>query len=150
MRLAVGPPGRPIAAFVAVGLTLAAVNAYVSGAAEMVAELRPVRSTRAVLPLAIGAVGVVALVLYAAGALSTDRLVGLPTTLFLVVYLLCMLAAARLLHGAGRVGRGGGGGRRRGRAGVLRLAAVRRRRCRRAGSSARRGRIPSRSCRNQR
>ena len=102
MRLAVGAPGRGIAAVVAVGLTLAAVNAYVSGAAEMVAELRPATSARAVLLVAIGAVGVLALVLFAAGALATDRLVGLPTTLFLVVYLLCMLAAARLLRGAGR------------------------------------------------
>jgi amino acid efflux transporter len=34
--------------------------------------------------------------------LTTDRLVGLPTTLFLAVYLLCMLAAARLLRGTAR------------------------------------------------
>jgi amino acid efflux transporter len=103
MEVAIGPAGRVVAAVAAVGLTLAAVNAYVSGAAEMIAELHPNPRVRAALPIAIGAVGVVVLALAAADALSTDRLVGLPTTLFLTVYLLCMLGACRLLCGAARV-----------------------------------------------
>ncbi len=103
MQVAIGAPGRIVAAVAGVVLTLAAVNAYVSGAAEMVAELYPTPRTRAVLPLAIGAVGVVVLGLAAAGVLSTEQLVGLPTTLFLSVYLLCMLAAVRLLARAGRL-----------------------------------------------
>jgi amino acid efflux transporter len=97
MQVAIGDAGRVVAGIAAVVLTLAAVNAYVSGAAEMVAELHPTPRVRAVLPLAIGAVGVVVLGLAAAGLLSTEQLVGLPTTLFLSVYLLCMLAAARVL-----------------------------------------------------
>ena len=60
IEVAIGPAGRVVAAVAAVGLTLAAVNAYVSGAAEMVAELHPSPRTRGALPIAIGAVGVVA------------------------------------------------------------------------------------------
>jgi amino acid efflux transporter len=106
MEVAIGPAGRVVAAGAAVGLTLAAVNAYVSGAAEMIAELHPSPRVRAALPIAIGAVGVVVLALAAANTLSTDRLVGMPTTLFLTVYLLCMLGACRLLRGAARVAAG--------------------------------------------
>jgi amino acid efflux transporter len=102
MEVAVGPAGRIVAAVAAIGLTLAAVNAYVCGAAEMVADLNATPRARAVLPVAILAVGSVLLGLAAAGLLSTQRLVGLPTTLFLVAYLLCMLSAVRLLRGAVR------------------------------------------------
>ncbi|HEY2273309.1 MAG TPA: amino acid permease [Jatrophihabitantaceae bacterium] len=103
MEVAIGPAGRVVAAVAAVGLTLAAVNAYVSGAAEMLAGARPGTPVRARLPLAIAAVGIVLLGLYALGRLSTARLVTLPTTLFLTVYLLCMLAASRLLRRARRI-----------------------------------------------
>jgi amino acid efflux transporter len=103
MEVAIGPAGRVVAAVAAVGLTLAAVNAYVSGAAEMLAGARPGTPVRARLPFAIAAVGIVLLGLYALGRLSTARLVTLPTTLFLTVYLLCMLAASRLLRRARRI-----------------------------------------------
>jgi amino acid efflux transporter len=37
--------------------------------------------------------------LYAAGLVGTTQLIGLPTTLFLVVYLGCTVSAARTLRG---------------------------------------------------
>lgn len=105
MELSLGSSGRLLASLAAVGLTVAAVNAYVSGATEMLAELRsnpPQRASRG-LPLSIGAVGIVTLVLFGTGWLSTQRLVVVPTTLFLSVYLLCMVAACRLLDGLRRL-----------------------------------------------
>lgn len=108
MEVSLGSAGRLVAALAAVGLTVAAVNAYVSGAAEMLTELRSASPGRggAGLPLAIGVVGVVTLALFGMGWLSTQRLVIVPTTLFLSVYLLCMLAACRLLRGLRRLAAG--------------------------------------------
>jgi amino acid efflux transporter len=50
----------------------------------------------------IAAVGVILLALYGAGLVTAAELVGVPTTLFLVVYLCCTLSAARTLRGAAR------------------------------------------------
>jgi amino acid efflux transporter len=50
----------------------------------------------------IAVAGVVLLALYGAGLVTTAELVGVPTTLFLVVYLCCTLSAARTLRGAAR------------------------------------------------
>ena len=46
--------------------------------------------------------GVVLLALYGAGLVTAAELVGVPTTLFLAVYLCCTLSAARTLRGAAR------------------------------------------------
>jgi amino acid efflux transporter len=43
--------------------------------------------------------GLVVIGLYAAGLVGTTQLIGLPTTLFLVVYLGCTVSAARTLRG---------------------------------------------------
>jgi amino acid efflux transporter len=43
--------------------------------------------------------GLVVIALYAAGLVNTTQLIGLPTTLFLVVYLGCTVSAARTLRG---------------------------------------------------
>ncbi|PZS29143.1 MAG: amino acid transporter [Pseudonocardiales bacterium] len=109
LRVAVGSAGPVMAAVAAVVLTLAATNAYLSGAAAMVAE---VRTTRAIgqagrpsrgLQLAIAGTGVLVLGGEASDLVSTAQLVAVPTTLFLTVYLGCTAAAARILAGGMRV-----------------------------------------------
>jgi amino acid efflux transporter len=50
----------------------------------------------------IAVAGVVLLALYGAGLVTAAELVGVPTTLFLVVYLCCTLSAGRKLGGAAR------------------------------------------------
>jgi amino acid efflux transporter len=103
LRVAVGPAGRVVAAVLAVALTLAAVNAYVTGAGELAAQLRTKpRSNDRSLQLAIAVVGTVALSAAAAGVVDTAQLVAVPTALFLTVYLGCMVSAARALRGPAR------------------------------------------------
>jgi amino acid efflux transporter len=117
LRDAAGPAGTAAAAAAAVVLTLGAVNAYVSGAAEMAGALarhrtpvtRPAGSRfsrpRLVAPrflAVVAASGLAVVALYGAGLASPAALVILPTTLFLVVYLGCMAAAARMLRGPAR------------------------------------------------
>jgi amino acid efflux transporter len=112
LRDAAGPAGTAAAAVAAVVLTLGAVNAYVTGAAEMAVELTRSRGTRpGAVPggrpapgflAVIGLSGLVLISLYGAGLASPAALVALPTTLFLVVYLGCMTSAARILHGPAR------------------------------------------------
>jgi amino acid efflux transporter len=108
LRVAVGSAGPIIAAVAAVVLTLAATNAYLSGAAALVAELRTPRpvgpSARLSLglQLAIAVTGVLVLGGQATGVISTAQLVAVPTTLFLTVYLGCTAAATRILAGGMR------------------------------------------------
>ena len=115
LRDAAGPAGTAAAAVAAVLLTLGAVNAYVTGAAEMTRELtRPARrggdrgAGRAARPApafiaVIAVTGLAVIGLYGAGLVSPAALVTLPTTLFLVVYLGCMVAAVRVLRGRARL-----------------------------------------------
>jgi amino acid efflux transporter len=108
---AVGEAGRLVAAVAAVVLTIGAVNAYLSGAAAMARRLTEDTSharggngagrgagNRLVLA-ACALAGLVVIALYAAKLVSTAQLIGLPTTLFLVVYLGCTVSAARTLRG---------------------------------------------------
>jgi hypothetical protein len=100
------------AAVAAVVLTIGAVNAYLSGAAAMARRLTEDargEDNRGVSPgggagnrrilAACALAGLVVIALYAAKLVSTAQLIGLPTTLFLVVYLGCTLSAARTLRG---------------------------------------------------
>ncbi|HEV2639837.1 MAG TPA: APC family permease [Actinocrinis sp.] len=127
LRIAVGRSGPAIAAGAAVLLTLATVNAYFTGAAALAAHLRASRAVRAssvaeelksgaqsrtltdarsrarVFFVYIAAAGIVELTAEAFGALDTDRMVTLPTSLFLVVYTGSTAAATRLLHGPLRI-----------------------------------------------
>lgn len=116
LRVAVGPAGSVIAAVAAVALTLAATNAYLTGAAALLTRLRDDRSAPAAAPagattatparrlqLGVGAAGVLLLGGEALGAVNTGQLVALPTTLFLTVYLGCTAAATRILHGPARI-----------------------------------------------
>jgi amino acid efflux transporter len=111
LRDAVGPAGTVAASVAAVVLTLGAVNAYVTGAAEMAAELTrrgdvptgPVTRPAPRFLAAIGASGLAVISLYGLGLVSPAALVAVPTTLFLVVYLGCMTSAARVLRGPARL-----------------------------------------------
>ena len=125
LRDAAGPAGTAAAAVAAVVLTLGAVNAYVTGAAEMAAELARPRAARPGAGLgpvprvpaprisvprvpaprflaAIAVSGLAVISLYGAGWASPAALVALPTSLFLLVYLGCMVSAARVLRGPAR------------------------------------------------
>lgn len=110
LRTAIGGGGPAVAAATAVLLTLAATNTYLTGAAAMAGTLlargrapagaaaRPARGLAVV--GAVAAVGGFLLTLTGTGAVTTTQLLALPTALFLLVYLGCMAAAARVLTGA--------------------------------------------------
>ena len=112
LRDAAGTAGTAAAAVAAVLLTLGAVNAYVTGAAEMTRELTrrgpagPGEVTARPAPRFLAAVavsGLTVIALYGLGLASPAALVALPTTLFLVVYLGCMASAVRVLRGPARL-----------------------------------------------
>ncbi|QKG24756.1 APC family permease [Actinomadura verrucosospora] len=107
LEVAVGESGRAIAAAGAVALTLAATNAYLTGATAMASALwRPAgtgRNRSAGLVAAIAATGGLLLGLAGSGLVGTAQFVAVPTALFLAVYLGCMGAAARMLRGPVRV-----------------------------------------------
>jgi len=108
LRLAIGPAGTIAAAAAAAVLTLGALNAYVNGAWAMVGQLwRGPAARRAERPApaflaVIAASGLLLITLYGIGLVSPVSLVAIPTTLFLVVYLGSMVAAARVLRGPAR------------------------------------------------
>jgi amino acid efflux transporter len=110
--LAIGPAGRAAAAGAALVLTLGATNAYLSGAGEMIMQMRAAKnggrpsqqqSSRRPFLLVIAAVGLALIVAYALHLVSTAALVTLPTTMFLTVYLCCTASAARILAGPARI-----------------------------------------------
>jgi amino acid efflux transporter len=108
LRLAIGPAGTIAAAAAAVVLTLGAVNAYVNGAGAMAGQLwrapaaRPAERPAPGFLAVIAASGLLLITLYGIGLVSPVSLVAIPTTLFLVVYLGSMVAAARVLRGPAR------------------------------------------------
>jgi amino acid efflux transporter len=114
LAAAIGTAGPAVAAVAAVILTLGATNSYITGATAMVGMLPPhgagrpgARSAersgaRRGLLATIAAIGFPLITLYGAGLISVTPLVAIPTTLFLGVYLGCMVAAIRLLRGLGR------------------------------------------------
>ena len=118
LQLAVGPAGRAIAAAAALILTVGSVNAYLSGAAEMLRELTAVPSQdnhsrpngvghlpRPSVSLFLGFITLAGLAVIALSALQLADitvLVSIPTTMFLCVYLSCTLSATRLLAGKTR------------------------------------------------
>jgi amino acid efflux transporter len=115
LQLAIGPAGRAVAAVAALVLTAGSVNAYLSGATEMLQELAAVRGQfmpngpgqppRRTAHVFLGGIALAGLVLIALSALrlaDTAVLVSVPTTMFLCVYLSCTASAARLLTGKAR------------------------------------------------
>jgi amino acid efflux transporter len=130
LQRAIGPAGTAAAAAAAVVLTLGSVNAYVSGGAVTAGHLtRPQRvgservgservgsgrvgsgrvgSADEAPPAprflaAVAASGLLLITLYGFGVVSPAALVAIPTTLFLAVYLGCMVSAVRVLPGPAR------------------------------------------------
>ena len=115
LQLAIGPAGRAVAAAAALVLTAGSVNAYLSGATEMLRELTaaggPMRPNEQGRPPRLSShafLGFIALVGLALIALSALRLadiaalVSVPTAMFLCVYLSCTASAARILSGRAR------------------------------------------------
>jgi amino acid efflux transporter len=98
----VGPAGPTVAAIAAVVLTLGTTNAYLSGAAEMAADLSGRRTGSRGLLAVIGLVGLALIGLYAAGGLSIEGFVAVPTSLFVAVYVGCTVSAALILRGRAR------------------------------------------------
>jgi amino acid efflux transporter len=97
-----GPAGHTVAAVAAVVLTLGTTNAYLSGAAEMAADLSGRRTGSRGLLAVIGLVGLALIGLYAAGGLSIEEFVAVPTSLFVAVYVGCTVSAALILRGRAR------------------------------------------------
>ncbi|MFG3254164.1 amino acid permease [Streptomyces sp. NPDC048172] len=117
LALALGSAGPAVAAAMAVALTLAATNAYLTGAAALASSLsrRPTETTEPTghsrhgghggtraMTVAIGVAGAVLLSLAGAGAVTPESLVTVPTALFLLVYLTCTAAGVRVLSGGHR------------------------------------------------
>lgn len=108
LRRAIGPVGTTAAAIAAVVLTLGTTNAYITGAAAMARQLTrsPAASRHqgpaTVFLAAIAVAGLLLITLYGLRLVSTASLVAVPTALFLCVYLACMTAAGRVLHGPAR------------------------------------------------
>lgn len=113
--LALGEPARPAMTVVAVLLTVATINTYYAGAAEMGASLArdgslpaylaPRAGPGAVPRRALGVVAVLALVTTAVLAVlghDTDTTLLFTTATFSLTYLLASAAAVRLLRGWGR------------------------------------------------
>ncbi|MFE1147905.1 APC family permease [Streptomyces albidoflavus] len=109
LRVAIGGYGPLLAAVGAVALTLAATNAYLTGATSMAAALAGDAGTRrgtAGIVAAVAATSALLLGAAGAGLVTTAQLVAVPTALFLLVYLGCMAAAVRLLAGPVRLAAG--------------------------------------------
>jgi amino acid efflux transporter len=111
LQLAMGPAGRAVAAAAALVLTAGSVNAYLTGASEMLRELAagpgrgPARraSRPGVFLGFIAVTGLALIGLSAAGLASITVLVSVPTTMFVCVYLSCTASAVRLLAGRARL-----------------------------------------------
>jgi amino acid efflux transporter len=100
LRVSVGTAGPWIAAGAAVLLAFGTINTYLTGGTALAAHLHG--DTEGRFPLffaAAAAAGVVELSAEAFGVLDTARMVTLPTSLFLMVYVGSMASAARLLRG---------------------------------------------------
>ncbi len=115
LQLAIGPAGRAVAAAAALVLTAGSVNAYLSGATEMLRELtavpspmspnEPGRTPRLSSHAFLGFIALAGLALIGMSALllaDTALLVSVPTTMFLCVYLSCMVSAVRILSAGTR------------------------------------------------
>ena len=103
LHVALGTAGPYVAAVAAVVLTLAATNAYLTGAAALAKELGRGQVRTSWLQVAIVAVGVLLFGAVATGWVDTVQVVALPTASFLAVYLGCIVSAVRTLAGPVRV-----------------------------------------------
>ena len=108
MAAGLGGPGRTATAFLAVLLTMGAMNAYVAAAAKLAGALAEERSAPAALRrperalTAIAAVAAALLVPLGLDVLSLEGLVRATSASFVSVYVVATAAGVRLLAGAAR------------------------------------------------
>lgn len=102
---AIGGSGAAVAAATAVLLTIATVNAYLTGGATLARTLtaRPGPDFPRWFLGAVALSGLAGSALLGTGALSVAAGLGVPSACFLVVYLGCMISAYRVLPGSARV-----------------------------------------------
>jgi amino acid efflux transporter len=100
LAYSIGPAGHVVAAVAAVLLTLGAVNAYLTGGAALARTVNgPSPTTARWFPVSLAVAGVVILGLIGLGVVSVAAAVTIPVSFILVVYLGCMVSAARTLPG---------------------------------------------------
>ncbi|WP_436534580.1 APC family permease [Actinoplanes sp. HUAS TT8] len=101
LTVAIGPAGPVVAAVAAVLLTLGTVNAYLTGGAALARTLNSssLELTRW-FPISLTMAGAIILGLIAAGIVPVAAAVTIPVSFFLLVYIGCMLSAARAMSGA--------------------------------------------------
>ncbi|MGX6601303.1 APC family permease [Micromonosporaceae bacterium Da 78-11] len=108
LALTFGTAGPVVAAGAALLLTLGTTNAYLTGAGALARSLAPDRTRPDRTPVppwllaVLPAAGLAEMCLLGSGAVSTATAIGVPTTLFLVVYLGCTVAGVRILPGPAR------------------------------------------------
>ena len=100
---AVGGHGSAVAAATAVVLTIATVNAYLTGGAMLARSLTGGREFPRWFLAAIVIASAPGLVLLGTGRLAVTAAVSVPSAFFLVVYLGCMVSAYRILTGRVRI-----------------------------------------------
>ncbi|MFI6071427.1 APC family permease [Actinoplanes sp. NPDC051343] len=100
LALSIGPAGQVVAAVAAVLLTLGTVNAYLTGGAALARTVSgPSPATPRWFPISLIVSGVVILGLIGVGVVPVATAVTIPTSFILVVYVGCMLSAARTMPG---------------------------------------------------
>jgi amino acid efflux transporter len=108
MAAGLGAPGRTVTAFLAVLLTMGAMNAYVAAAAKLAGALADEGSAPAALArpdralTAIAAIAAALLVPLGLDVLSLEGLVRATSAAFVSVYVVATAAGVRLLTGAAR------------------------------------------------
>ena len=109
MAAGLGAPGRTVTAFLAVLLTMGAMNAYIGAAAKLAGALASEGAAPRFLARPERALGLLAIIATAelapliADLTSVHGLVRATSACFVAVYVLATAAGVRLLHGSARV-----------------------------------------------
>jgi amino acid efflux transporter len=100
LTFSIGPAAHVVAAVAAILLTLGTVNAYLAGGAALARTVNgPSPATARWFPISLIVSGVGILGLIGFGVLSMATAVTIPVSFILVVYIGCMLSAARTMPG---------------------------------------------------
>jgi amino acid efflux transporter len=103
LTFSIGPAAHAVAAVAAVLLTLGTVNAYLTGGAALARTVNgPSPAMPRWFPISLVVSGVVILGLIGLGIVPVAAAVTLPVSFVLVVYIGCMLSAARTMPGRTR------------------------------------------------
>jgi len=100
LAYSIGPAAPVVAAIAAVLLTLGTVNAYLTGGAELARTVNgPSPTTARWFPISLTVSGLVIFGLIGLGLLPVAIAVTIPVSFILIVYIGCMLSAARTMPG---------------------------------------------------